>query len=61
MNSITPRPRFRYSAGAHLALREGGITLQEALERFQRDYSPVLKVIAARSASDTPSTFLKLR
>ena len=47
--------------GAHLALVAQGITLQQALDRFQRGYSPVLKMVVPRIANDTQSSFLKLR
>jgi hypothetical protein len=63
LNTATsPGPRFRRDAlVSHLAPIAGAITLQQALERFQRDYAPVLKVIASRVPADSTSTFLKLR
>jgi hypothetical protein len=47
--------------GSHLALAADGITLQQALDRFQRGYAPVLTVATPRVANDTQSSFLKLR
>ena len=64
MNTATsagPRRFQRDALASHLAPVAGAITLQQALERFQRDYAPVLKVIVPRMPADSTSTFLKLR
>jgi hypothetical protein len=52
------------SVGLHDLLSSRGITLQQALQAFQQDYAPVVKVVVRRRrpVADAPSSaFLKQR